>query len=59
MKCILKGSEQCLGQNVMLFLLSLSHQTKNLDKSLFRNTRALLCDSMILAPNLGNEIKNF
>lgn len=58
-KCILKGWEQCLGHNVMLLLLSLLYQTKNLDKSLFRNTRALLRDSMILASNLGNKIKNF
>lgn len=57
-KCILKGSEQCLGHNKWYYYYYhyYYYKQRNLESSLFRNTKAFLHDNLTLAFNLRNEI---
>lgn len=57
MKCILKGSGQCLGHSKCYYYYYAKQ--RNLENCLFRNNTALLYDSLILATNLRNEFKTF
>lgn len=56
-KCILKGSEQCLGHNKWYYCHHHYYsKQRDLESSLFRNTKAFLRDNLTLAFNLRNEI---